>query len=77
MTENHINHGQTVFWVLTRDKPQDELDSPLSTILVKTFMRLDNWQSQANALTNFLETNRKVVVLTLCNMNEGSTESNN
>ena len=76
LTENHINHGQTVFWVLTRDKPQDELDTPLPTILVKTFMKLDDWQSQANALTNFLETNRKVVVLTLCNVNEGTTDSN-
>lgn len=32
LTENHINHGQTVFWVLTRDKPQDELDTPLPLI---------------------------------------------
>jgi hypothetical protein len=30
--ENHINHGQTVFWVLTRANAQEELDTPLSTI---------------------------------------------
>ena len=61
---------------MTRDKPQDELDTPLPNIKVKTFMKLDDWVTQAITLTNFLETNRKVVVLTLLNVNEGTTDSN-
>jgi hypothetical protein len=46
-------------------------------IFVKTFMKLDDWHVQANALSNFLEQeNRKAVILALCQANEGTTDSN-
>jgi hypothetical protein len=75
--QNPIKHGETVFWVLTRAKPTDELDTPLSKIFVKTFMKLDDWHVQANALSNFLEQeNRRAIILALCQVNEGTTDSN-
>jgi len=43
--ENQAKYGETVFWVLTREKPLDELDTPLSKISVKTFSPLDDWNT--------------------------------
>lgn len=76
MHESSVHHGTNKIWVLTRSKPQVELDAPISELKVKIFGRLEEWEVQAPALTKWLDSSNNVEVISVIHTNEASTDSN-
>ena len=77
LQQDPVQHGVTVFWVLTRAKPTDELDTPFPQISVKKFDKLAEFEEQAIQLSKFLEEeNRKAIIVAICQLRDESTDSN-